>query len=175
MSRKKRKNSRIRILDTGDDLEALFTGKQSADTPHELSEILETSLTHDRFQHFLSEKYNSGNSPEKISIHHIIKKYPRPERELDLHRLSASDAEHKARCFIQDAVAAGLKTLRIIVGKGIHSAGMPVLPDCIEALLSELKKSGCVLTFSWEKREKKRSGSIIVYLKHSRDNRGCTS
>jgi hypothetical protein len=57
-----------------------------------------------------------------------------------------------------------LWTLRIIVGKGLHSENGPVLPDVVEDTLSALQREGVVLAFRWEGRSKRRSGSVIVYL-----------
>ena len=50
------------------------------------------------------------------------------------------------------------------MGKGLHSQGGAVLPDVIEDLAVALKRQKVVLTYRWEKRIKRKSGSLIVYL-----------
>ena len=59
----------------------------------------------------------------------------------------------------------GYFTLRIIVGKGLHSEDGPVLPHVIEDLLKELKKDNIVLSYQWEGGKKSKSGAAIVHLK----------
>ena len=94
----------------------------------------------------------------------VAKGLIKPQDELDLHGHTADEAEQKAAVFIQAAQARRLHTVRIIVGKGLHSRGNAVLPDVIEAKMADLKKAGAVLTFRWEKQSKHRSGALIVYL-----------
>ncbi|OQX20720.1 MAG: hypothetical protein BWK80_35435, partial [Desulfobacteraceae bacterium IS3] len=57
-----------------------------------------------------------------------------------------------------------LRTVRIIVGKGLHSEGKAVLRDVVEEKLVSLKREGMILSFKWEKTNKLKSGAIIVYL-----------
>jgi len=57
-----------------------------------------------------------------------------------------------------------LGAVRIIVGKGLHSQAGAVLPDAVEKKIVELKRAGRIATFSWEKKSKRASGSIIVFL-----------
>ena len=75
-----------------------------------------------------------------------------------------ADVRERAATFIRTAQTDGLYTLRIIVGKGLHSESGAVLPDVIEDLLLELKREGTVLTYRWEKGVKRKSGAVIVYL-----------
>ncbi len=84
--------------------------------------------------------------------------------QIDLHGCNREEAERKADSFIYNASYKGLKTVRIVVGKGIHSAGKAVLPDIIETKMIALKKEQVVLSYCWEKRKKRKSGAIIVYL-----------
>ncbi len=56
-------------------------------------------------------------------------------------------------------------TLRIIVGKGIHSEDGPVLPHVVEDLLKEMKKENIVLAYKWEGAKKLKFGAVLVYLK----------
>jgi hypothetical protein len=65
---------------------------------------------------------------------------------------------------VRTAAADGRLTLRLIVGKGLHSADGAVLPDVIEDLLLALKRESLVLTFDWDKGVKRKSGAVIVYL-----------
>jgi DNA-nicking Smr family endonuclease len=91
--------------------------------------------------------------------------YPAPQEELDLHRRTGFEAQHRIESFVQTARGKGLLTLRIITGKGLHSDGPAVLPEVTESKLLELRERGLVLAFRWEKEKKERSGAIIVYLK----------
>jgi hypothetical protein len=94
-----------------------------------------------------------------------IREYPAPQEELDLHRLTGPEAQRKIEAFILYARNLGLLTLRIITGRGLHSAGPAILPEVAESKLLDLKERGMVLNFRWDGKSKERSGSITVYLK----------
>jgi len=107
--------------------------------------------------------------PKPMPYHKRIKRYPPPEKDLDLHGFTALGAQLKARSFLTTCKLQGYFTVRIIVGKGLHSDLGPVLPDTIEDLLSRLKTQDIVLGFAWERKKKSRSGSVIVYLRQFSD------
>ncbi len=109
------------------------------------------------------------SSPEPMPFHKRIKRYPPPETDLDLHGFTALGAELKARSFLISCKHQGYFTVRIIVGKGLHSDLGPVLPDMIEDLLAKLKTRDIVLGFAWERKKKSRSGAVIVYLRQFDD------
>ncbi|MBU2628970.1 MAG: Smr/MutS family protein, partial [Proteobacteria bacterium] len=94
-----------------------------------------------------------------------LKRYPSPEVELDLHGYTTIGAQVKARSFIRTAKHQGFFTIRIIVGKGLHSDLGPVLPDVVEDVLREMKKQDLVIWYEWDKKKKSKSGAVIVYLK----------
>lgn len=65
-------------------------------------------------------------------------KYARePEAELDLHGHTAFEARSALRAFLDEATRLKLRTVRLIVGKGIHSNHGPVLPDVAKVILHE--------------------------------------
>jgi DNA-nicking Smr family endonuclease len=99
-----------------------------------------------------------------VSIRQQIKAHPPPQRQLDLHGCTALQAQQRTEAFVHGALHAGLATVRIIVGRGLHSQGRAVLPDAVAEKLAELKGRGQVLTFQWEKHKKSKSGALIVYL-----------
>jgi len=90
--------------------------------------------------------------------------YPPPQEELDLHGFTAADAAARVESFVKIARGRGKRTLLIIVGKGIHSEGRPVLPDIVEDKIVELRRRNWIRAFEWEKGVKRRSGALIVYL-----------
>jgi DNA-nicking Smr family endonuclease len=120
---------------------------------------------------FLSrpDKPPARPSPKPMPYHKRIKRYPPPEKDLDLHGFTALGAEHKASSFLSTCKYQGYFTVRIIVGKGLHSELGPVLPDMIEDLLQKLKARDIVLGFAWERKKKSRSGAVIVYLRQFDD------
>lgn len=94
-----------------------------------------------------------------------LQDYPPPQETLDLHGCTAQEAEDRTNFFIAGASRRGLKTLRIITGKGLHSpGGKAVLPDLIEQQLTLLKKEETIAAFQWDKKVKSRSGALLVYL-----------
>ncbi len=94
-----------------------------------------------------------------------LKRYPPPEKSLDLHGYNAIGAEVRARSFIHTCKQQGFFTIRIIVGKGRHSDEGAVLPDVVEDVAREMKNQGIVIGFDWENKIKSKSGALIVYLK----------
>ena len=165
----------ISILGKDDDLVELFTGEKSQEKPEEkpeeeelemdFAEMFEKSLGENGdFQTILQEKENSLSPEKTLTVMERIKAYPDPQDEIDLHGYTAREAKAKTETFIQNAHYKGIQTLRIIVGKGLHSQGKAVLPDIIEKKVACLKKGNLVLTFQWENRGKLKSGAMIVYL-----------
>ena len=117
----------------------------------------------------LKEKKIPRHIPKPMPLKRRLKRYPPPEADLDLHGFTAVGAEIKARSFITTAKIQGFFTLRIVVGRGLHSQEGPVLPHVVEALLQELKKYNIVLSYKWEGVKKKQSGAVLVYLKQFSD------
>lgn len=60
---------------------------------------------------------------------------------LDLHGHTGEEAERAVHGWLADRIADGEPVVRLITGRGLHSAGPPVLPGVVEALLDELKGS----------------------------------
>lgn len=154
----------IPVLDHCHDLGRLL--EAASDEHHsdgDLGEALKRSIAHDA--RTLIKKKSDGYFPtRKLTLKERLKRYPRPQRQLDLHGLTAIQADQRAEAFILTAHKDGLLTLRIIVGKGLHSASGAVLPDVVEDLLNRLKRDGSVMTCRWDKGVKRKSGSIVVYL-----------
>lgn len=156
------------------DLEKIFLSQESGPSP-DLSPIPEDQPmgpdgSEEDFAALLEDswKQSSGfrkKNPVSLPLKKRIKRYPPPEAELDLHGFTALGAEIKARSFIMSCKFQGYFTLRLIVGKGLHSDLGPVLPDAVEDLLKALKKENIVLAYEWDQKKKSRSGALIVYLK----------
>ncbi len=89
-----------------------------------------------------------------------------PQSQLDLHGLTAEEAEKKTRNYLLTQKKNGRSVVRIITGKGLHSPGPGgVLRDLVELLLLEGKEKGLLITFSWEKQTKEQSGAVLVQLR----------
>jgi DNA-nicking Smr family endonuclease len=133
--------------------------------PEELEEnfalLLEASLK--------QKKGPVKKKPIPMPLKKRLKRYPPPEAELDLHGFTALGAELKAKAFISTCKHQGYFSLRLIVGKGLHSDSGPVLPDVIEDLLKILKSQHLVLAYEWDRQKKSKSGALIVYLKQFDD------
>jgi DNA-nicking Smr family endonuclease len=118
----------------------------------------------------LKQKKGPGKKkPTPMPLKKRLKRYPPPEAELDLHGYTALGAELKAKAFISTCKHQGYFSLRLIVGKGLHSDSGPVLPEVIEDLLKILKGQHLVLAYEWDRQKKSKSGALIVYLKQFDD------
>jgi DNA-nicking Smr family endonuclease len=154
-------------LDDQTDLRQFFETalEDDEDTPANagLGEVFRTSLNHDT-RRLMKKKTGGFFAPRRLSLKEKLRRYPAPQAQLDLHGDTALIARQRTDSFLRTAVAAGTLTVRIIVGKGLHSEDGAVLPDVIEDLLVALKRDGRVLTFRWDKDRKRKSGAVIVYL-----------
>lgn len=122
------------------------------------------------FQALLEESFQRSRAkplkkPAPMPPEKRIKRYPPPEKSLDLHGYNAIGAEVRSRSFIHSCKHQGFFTIRIIVGRGRHSDQGAVLPDVVEDVAKEMKKQGLVIGFDWENKIKSKSGALIVYLK----------
>lgn len=171
----RRDRNGLPILAADDSLEALFgvqpdsappaRRRQAVPAAAPFGRLVERSLAERDLQLLLEEKIRQERrGAQKMSIRQQIKAHPLPQEQLDLHGCTALQAEQRTEAFVRGAVHAGLATVRIIVGKGLHSQGRAVLPDVVAEKLSQLKRRGQVLTFRWEKHKKSKSGSLIVFL-----------
>lgn len=89
-----------------------------------------------------------------------------PQSQLDLHGLTAEEAETKTRNYLLTQKRKGLTVVRIITGKGLHSPGQGgVLRDLVEQILRDGRKDGLLTSFFWEKRSKEKSGAVLVQLR----------
>lgn len=123
---------------------------------------LEKNLVKKDMQAVLQEKARVDKMV--LSEREMLRAYPPPQDELDLHGKTGAEAERETVRFIGTTTSLRLRTVRIITGKGLHSEGPAVLPDVVETKLKELKAENRILAFVWEKKAKHRSGAVIVYL-----------
>ena len=161
---RRRDKNGIRVLDDCQDLGRLLEAVPAA-SPEEddLADAFEQSLAHDA--RTLIKKKTDGFFPtRRLTLKERLKRYPKPQGQLDLHGATALQAEQRTDSYIRTAHADGLFTLRIIVGKGLHSEAGAVLPGVVEDRLVRLKRDGLVLSYRWDKGAKRKSGAVIVYL-----------
>ena len=165
--RKKDKHG-IHILDHSGSLPEIFLQDNENNDNGNFSDLIDSALKGKSYQALMREKRDKP-SPSPVPLKKRLKRYPPPQKLLDLHGDTASMAEIKADSYIRTCRRNGVFTLRIVVGKGLHSAYGAVLPDVIEDLLIKLKKEGVVLWFQWDRKKKSASGALIVYLKQFKD------
>ncbi len=123
------------------------------------------------FAQLLDESYKTNSlkkgksTPKPLTLKKRLKRYPPVELELDLHGFTSIGAQVKTSSFITSCKQQGFFTIRIIVGKGLHSEQGAVLPDVVEDVVKEMKQQGQVLSYKWERKKKINSGALIVYIK----------
>jgi hypothetical protein len=161
------------VLDGKGSLGRLFaqageSGREGGDGTPSFDALLEESLKGRDMDALLREK-RERPLPGPVPLGKRLRRYPKPETQLDLHGFTAARAGTRTDAFVRSAWRAGTFTLRIIVGRGLHSEFGAVLPDVVEEILLDLKKQKIVLGFEWEKRKKSVSGAVIVYLNQFND------
>ena len=127
------------------------------------SVLLESSLKGKNQDALLREK-RDREPPRPVPLKKRLKRYPPPQNQLDLHGLTAMEAQVRTETYLRHSWRNGFFTLRIVVGRGLHSEFGAVLPHVVEDLLVRLKRDGVVLWFEWDRKIKAHSGSLIVYL-----------
>ncbi len=137
-------------------------GAVALDPPRFVDEI-DAHLNRADLRKVLAEK--KGRKPKPASLQEKLRHYPPPQEILDLHGTTGAEAEARVIGFINAAAALKHRTIRLITGKGLHTEGPAVLPPLVEAALLELKRSGRILHYAWDKKYRDRSGSVVVYLK----------
>jgi DNA-nicking Smr family endonuclease len=161
------KRDRIRTLDAHEDFYELFgarNGEDPAPAPaaedeESFSRMLEGALSGADQAEIIRQKY-----PEHMRVPEKQRRSPcgTPGAELDLHGCHVREALVRVEAFLETAALQGLDAVRIIVG--LHSQGSAVLPDAVEAKIVDLKRRGRVAAFAWEKKHKRASGAVIVFL-----------
>lgn len=100
-------------------------------------------------------------SPDEPTISHIRRMDA--QDELDLHEMKLEDAASATRSFLDRSFARGLRKVRIITGKGIHSAnGEAVLRPAVTDICRSHPK---VREVSVPKASEGGSGALSVILK----------
>ena len=139
----------------------------SNDAADDFQTLLNQSLAESGMEEMLKKKFGGLPSEHPIPLRKKLAAYPPPQEIMDLHGCTADQAEEKTEDFIRRARHRGMRTLLIIVGKGLHSEGRAVLPDVVENRVLVLKQKNWVLAYEWEKKIQRKSGALIVYLNES--------
>jgi len=149
------------ILDGSRSLASIFSESREEE---DFASLLESSLKGKGADEMMREKRDRAR-PSPVPLKKRLKRYPPPQLVLDLHGFTAARAESRAESFLRAEWRKGTFTVRIVVGRGLHSENGAVLPDVVEALLIKLKREGVVLWFEWDRRHKALSGSVIAFIK----------
>lgn len=153
------------VIDQDDDLFVIF-GEDGEEQQESFAGMFEETYTPDHLSKSRQEKEGISASDLVVTVRELIRRYPGPEAEVDLHGCTARQAARRLESFVLVSRTQGLHTVRIITGKGLHSAGEAVLPIVVEERLRELKREKMVLACRWEGKSRRSSGSVIVYLEH---------
>lgn len=126
--------------------------------------MLEETLAGKTREILMAEKREGLPADGPPTLAQRLKTYPPPQDELDLHGHTGPEAAERTEAFIRQAHRSGKRTVLIIVGRGTHSEGRPVLPDVVETRLADLRRKGLLLAFEWERLGRRRGGAIVAYL-----------
>lgn len=98
------------------------------------------------------------------SAPHRIRPWGELHPSLDLHGQTADEARRQTERWLEQRAAEGIRTVRVITGRGRHSPGPPVLRGEIESLL-QLLTDGVVVAF-WSDAS---GGAFQIELRRVRD------
>jgi DNA-nicking Smr family endonuclease len=89
-----------------------------------------------------------------------------PDEEIDLHRMTGAAAEAILKSRLGAAHHAGKRSVLIIHGRGLHSAGGEgVLRDVVVATLQAPSVRGCIHGFITARKEHGGAGALHVFLR----------
>ena len=94
-----------------------------------------------------------------------------PDRDLDLHGLQAREAREDVTFELRDAYAEGDRCVRIVHGRGLRSAGGPVLKDAVVEWLQEPPLAPLVMAFASAPPPWGGAGALVVLLRRRRERR----
>ncbi|MEJ2470701.1 MAG: Smr/MutS family protein [Desulfuromonadales bacterium] len=86
-----------------------------------------------------------------------------PQAELDLHGLNLEEAITKIDFFLQNASHHGWQVVLVITGRGLHSAGEPVLRRAVEKVFNQRRKD--ILEWCVAPRRFGGEGALVVFLR----------
>jgi DNA-nicking Smr family endonuclease len=90
--------------------------------------------------HAVSGDRDGGESPPESRYQRL--RHSEPQAQLDLHGMTAAEAEEAVDGFLREARARGLDKVLIIHGKGNHSPGQPVLAARVRLWLERSPSAG---------------------------------
>ena len=154
--------SSIRKLTASDDPGYFFSKGRDKDPPTSFAAVLASDIPAETLAEILTQKEDLPTPAQ--SLHSAIRNSPPPQEQVDLHGCTATEAERRTENFLTRARRRHLKTVMVITGKGLHSPDGPVLKDVVEAKLKIMKNDGLLLTWLWEKKDREKSGALLVYL-----------
>lgn len=93
---------------------------------------------------------------------------PAPDRELDLHGLTAAEAREDVTYEIQDAWHEGERCVRVVTGRGLRSPLGPVLRDGVIEWLQAPPLSQHVMAFASAPPALGGAGALLVLLRRRR-------
>lgn len=161
-SKKKGGKQPIRQLTASDDLGVLFSHDREDGLPDSFAGALATGIPAAALNEILAEKDELPTPAQSLQA--AIRNSPPPQDSIDLHGCTGFEAEIKTENFLARARGNHLKTVLVITGKGLHSPEGPVLKDVIEERLKIMKNDGLILTWLWEKKNREKSGALVIYL-----------
>ena len=90
------------------------------------------------------------------------------ERSLDLHGLTEENARHAVERGIAEALAAGVRGVRVVHGRGLHSKGAPVLREALRGWLEQPDVAPFVAGFASAPEGAGGAGATLVCLRRPR-------
>ncbi|BCR04496.1 DNA mismatch repair protein MutS [Desulfuromonas versatilis] len=92
-----------------------------------------------------------------------------PEDQLDLHGMTRDEAGERVRYFLENSIYHGRRTVLVVTGRGLGSAGEPVLRAEVERLLGQELRE-LVLEWGRAPRQYGGEGALVVFLRGGREN-----
>ena len=90
------------------------------------------------------------------------------ERRIDLHGLTAAEARRELASELQDSIAAGVRCVLVIHGRGLHSESGPVLREGVLTWLTAKPLAARVMAFASALPRDGGPGASYVLLRRTR-------
>lgn len=137
-----------------------------ADVRHRLGALVAGDLTFHLGREGDDVVFGVRDDAEADAWHPLTRESVIDDDALDLHGLRADDAEAATVKFVRSRYRRGARILRIVHGKGLHSAGgVSVLRDAVVSALTERGAAPLVLAFATAHTRLGGAGAMIVALR----------
>lgn len=153
------------FADRADDVEPLAARNKYRRPPRDTPERPAAEYTRFEFPDPENPAVGFASGIQSRQLRRLRAGNPKPQRRIDLHGLRAEAARGLLLEELEQARIGGERCVLVVHGKGLHSAGEPVLRNALPKWLGDPRLEGSVLAFVPAQPEDGGHGASYVLLR----------